>query len=125
MVAYSFKPRFAQQIVGGRKRQTIRASRRRHAREGERVQLYVGMRTRLCRKLIPDPVVMRVVPVELLIGPKTISSIRVDGVRFNAIEKRLFAQADGFANLHEMHAFWVANHGEGRFDGVLICWSAA
>jgi hypothetical protein len=52
MVAYSFKPRFEMPIVTLRKTGTIRAhGRRRHARPGERLQLYTGMRTRSCRLL--------------------------------------------------------------------------
>lgn len=49
MVAYSFKRRFAEPILAGAKRQTIRADRRRHARPGEELQLYTGMRTKSCR----------------------------------------------------------------------------
>lgn len=49
MVAYSFHPRFVDAILGGTKRQTIRMHRRRHARPGEEMQLYAGMRTRHCR----------------------------------------------------------------------------
>ncbi|MEJ0016825.1 MAG: ASCH domain-containing protein [Acetobacteraceae bacterium] len=46
MVAYSFKRDFAAPILAGIKRQTIRADRRRHARPGEVLQLYTGMRTK-------------------------------------------------------------------------------
>lgn len=45
MVAYSFQKRFVEPIRSGRKRQTIRADRKRHARPGEVLQLYSGMRT--------------------------------------------------------------------------------
>ena len=38
MVAYSFKQQFAPAILSGAKCQTIRADRKRHAREGEAVQ---------------------------------------------------------------------------------------
>ncbi|MGY0779836.1 S49 family peptidase [Azospirillum argentinense] len=62
MVAYSFRPRFIDPILAGlepgpllpgMKRQTIRGASggKRHARPGELVQLYTGMRTRQCRKL--------------------------------------------------------------------------
>jgi hypothetical protein len=56
MVAYSFNRRFVPAIESGIKSQTIRAPRRRHARPGERLQLYSDMRTKACR-LIRDDVV--------------------------------------------------------------------
>jgi len=49
MVAYSFKAQFREPILAGTKRQTIRADRKRHARLGEALQLYTGMRTRQCK----------------------------------------------------------------------------
>lgn len=49
MVAYSFPKCFIDPILSGRKAQTIRGDRRRHARPGEELQLYSGMRTRSCR----------------------------------------------------------------------------
>ncbi len=61
MVAYSFDRRFVPAIVSGAKRQTIRAHRARHARPGETLQLYTGMRTRQCRKIVErDPVCTRI-----------------------------------------------------------------
>lgn len=52
MVAYNFQARFAPDVAAGRKLQTIRAEgRRAHAKAGDRVQLYTGMRTKACRKL--------------------------------------------------------------------------
>jgi hypothetical protein len=60
MVAYSFQKRFADAVLAGlepgpwrpgMKRWTLRHDRRRHARPGEAVQLYTGMRTRSCRLL--------------------------------------------------------------------------
>jgi hypothetical protein len=46
VVAYSFRQQFRPPILAGTKRQTIRADRKRHARPGEQLQLYTGMRTR-------------------------------------------------------------------------------
>lgn len=46
MVAYNFQARFAAAIEAGEKAITIRSiGRRRHARNGERLQLYTGQRT--------------------------------------------------------------------------------
>lgn len=66
MVAYSFKKQFIKPVQAGLgildpspenslitpKRQTIRAiGKRRHAREGENIQLYYGMRTKQCTSI--------------------------------------------------------------------------
>ena len=65
MVAYSFQRRFAPPISTLVKRQTIRADRRRHARPGEMLQLFTGMRTRHCAKIIADPRCLSVEPIVL------------------------------------------------------------
>jgi hypothetical protein len=49
MVAHSFQSRFAEPVLDGSKDGTIGADRRRHARPGEQLQIYVGMRTKQCR----------------------------------------------------------------------------
>lgn len=123
MVAYSFKKRFAPLIANGSKRQTVRAGRRRHAAAGERVQLYVGMRTKHCVKIIPDPVVVAVAPMRIYVGRRTVTSISVNGQLLNAIEREAFAMSDGFESIADMHAFWTSEHsGIGWFDGILIRW---
>lgn len=51
MVAYNFQARFAPLVESGRKTITIRTrgTARRHARPGDRVQLYTGHRTHVPR----------------------------------------------------------------------------
>jgi hypothetical protein len=117
MVAYSFKPRFAEPILAGSKGGTIRANRKRHARPGEELQLYTGMRTRQCR-LIARKQCVEVEPIELWLG--------ADMVEFrNRIFRRnldLFARFDGFSSWHELCDFWLYEHGDARFIGVHIRW---
>lgn len=114
MVAYSFNRRFVQAIESGIKSQTIRAPRRRHARPGERLQLYTGMRTKACRLIRDDVVCSRLdevrldlrvltdVPmpknsrqlcgiVETIDLPLTINGIPIEGP-----DKDIFALHDGF-----------------------------
>ncbi len=123
MVAYSYKERFAEAVASGRKRQTVRAKRKRHARVGERIQNYTGMRTAKCRKLNdPDPVCIDVVAIDIDVGRYSITEIRVDGWTYTNAEAETFARADGFESLADMHSFWKAEHGIGRFEGVLISW---
>ncbi len=145
MVAYSFKPFFVPQIEMGLKRQTIRSNRDRHARPGERVQLYQGMRTKHCRKIIADQICTAVVPVEILLSDlidAIVARVAIDGRPLLYHEIEHFARLDGFApELLEdslprklrgrtaretMGRFWRDAHGDvSRFEGVLITWEPA
>lgn len=71
MVALSFMPRFVPAIVAGTKLHTLRwprHGRSRHARPGELLQLYTGMRTRHCRRIGVVPC-KAVVPLALRLRP--------------------------------------------------------
>lgn len=125
MVAYSFKKRFAPHILTGRKKQTIRAERKRHARPGEELQLYTGMRTRSCR-LLGRARCKDVIRVKLHFVQNWVSlKVTADGsVRLQA-RKQLdtFARCDGFDDWDDMKAFWRSEHGDlDQFTGVLISW---
>lgn len=144
MVAYGFKPFFSSQIESGSKRQTVRRDRPRHARPGERVQLYQGMRTKYCRKIVPDVVCTSVLPIEIAISDlldELVASIIVDGIHLRRDEVEAFARLDGFAPellgekfpaklsgrsaRETMGRFWIANHpGVTKFTGVLITWQS-
>lgn len=134
MVAYSFQSRFIEPLTSGHpatgvvKCQTIRAPRKRHARPGERLQLYAGMRTRHCR-LITTRECSDVRPIRILIPH---ARVQVDGwpdlTHGNALDA--FAQNDGFLHWDEMAAFWRSMHPaasdpEMCFEGVLIQWDAS
>lgn len=119
MVAYSFKKRFAEPILEGRKSRTIRAvGKRVHAKPGDVLQLYIGMRTKHCR-LIAAPTCTYAGPIVI---DWTETIIMAHGGRILDLEG--FAQADGFANLADMRAFWKREHaGVERFEGVMIRWT--
>jgi hypothetical protein len=131
MVAYSFKPRFAELILDGSKRQTIRAvGKRRHARPGDELQLYSGMRTRHCR-LIARAKCASVHEVELFFNRFGASELfRVDGAPIGPNAMECFARLDGFSTVQEMATFWWAEHGKAyrhigliEFKGVMVRWS--
>lgn len=125
MVAYSFHMRFADDVADGRKTQTIRARRKRHARIGEPVQLFTGMRTRHCRKLrVPDPVcvAVRALTIWPSDGPQG-TMIHFDMAPEPEPLTDEFAQADGFDDAADFTDFWLEHHGAKRFDGVLIKWA--
>ncbi|WP_291208909.1 hypothetical protein [Hyphomonas sp.] len=124
MVAYSFKQRFADPIEQRTKLQTIRLDRKRHARKGEELQLYQGMRTRHCR-LLRRATCTLVCDIEINWKPPVI--IRLD--KFIVLAERGmledFARKDGFEDLADMRAFWEAEHpGLTIFRGKLIRWEA-
>ena len=119
MVAYSFKQQFREPIVAGTKRQTIRKDRKRHARQGEELQLYTGMRTRQCA-LIGRAVCIAAAPIHIHVE---------DGCAFcehpGIIPETMdaFAQADGFTDWPAMRAFWRHEHPDKPvFSGVIIRW---
>lgn len=138
MVAYSFKKIFAPQIEARQKHQTVRADRRRHARPDEAVQLFEGMRTRHCRKLLAiDPICVAVLPILIETTPRGITMIELDGCKLGGDDAEAFAIDDGFAPdrigllcadldsknaLGNMAIFWCQNNKLGLFSGVTIIW---
>ncbi len=120
MVAYSFKPRFRGPILAGTKCQTIRAERKRHARPGEQVQLYTGMRTRYCR-IIGRAVCTTTSPVTIGVAEGWVDDgcgRMIDPYFLDA-----FAHLDGFVGWTAMAAFWQREHPDVEvFSGVLIRW---
>lgn len=124
MVAYNFQGRFVAAIRAGNKRQTIRAERAgrsRHARPGEIVQLYQGMRTKHCR-LIAAPPCEAVWPVQLDLDAGVV--ILPQAKHVDPADLDAFAWSDGFCDWAAMTMFWRDRHpGVLLFSGVLIRWA--
>ena len=123
MVAYSFNPRFETAIREGWKTQTIRATgRRAHARPGDTLQLYCGMRTAHCRKIVEDVRCTDVLKIVITFGNDGgIDRITTDGVPVRDLDA--FAQRDGFIDSDDMAAFWRKEHGRLEvFHGLVIEW---
>lgn len=125
MVAYSFNPRFIEPIRQGLKTQTIRAvGMRRHVRPGQMLQLYSGMRTAHCVKILPDVPCLEVMQIEILFRLGEIAGVHVDGVTVRDLDA--FALRDGFADAVDMWAFWRDHHPAAMndgFKGVIIEWA--
>ncbi|MCF1485062.1 ASCH domain-containing protein [Agrobacterium vitis] len=141
MVAYGFKKFFAAQIEDGTKTHTIRGHRRRHAHIGEPVQLFQGLRTQHCRKIIDDPICIAVLPIVIMSSDLIdagIAYIAINGQPLHRDEIEPFAASDGFdpirlkgiapakligATAREtMGRFWRDSHDKNVFQGVLIKW---
>jgi len=131
MVAYSFKKSFVPFILDGSKRQTIRNPRKRHAQQGEVIQLYSGMRTKHCQ-LIGRAHCASVHNVELDFGANEIcidDAVTMTGGALDA-----FALSDGFQGRpaagnrpvltpwEHMRAWWRITHDVAVFRGMLIRW---
>lgn len=122
MVAYSFKKQFAEPILAGTKRQTIRAERKRHARPGEAVQLYTAMRTRHCKQ-IGIAVCTSVLDIQIEVEAGVIREMDTGVEIRTAPDLDDFARMDGFTDWQVMAAFWRDNHPDTPiFSGVLIRW---
>lgn len=138
MVAYSYKKRFVVPVRVGLgldteadvrpKRQTIRADRPRHARPGEEIQHYCGMRTKSCfligrsRCASTEEIHMCVNAGRIITAPYT------TGATWISKPKQLdeFAESDGFGDWYDMREFWRSEHPEitDLFIGVIIKWSS-
>lgn len=122
MVAYSFQRRFSRAVELGVKRQTIRAiGGKRHARPGEMIQLYTGLRTAEARKLgearCSSTANVRIWQnkVEIDEGMDIVTrEIRTEGGLL------AFAKEDGFDSWQEMAEFFADPDEPWR--GVLIRW---
>jgi hypothetical protein len=121
MVAYSFQTQFAAPIAAGSKRQTIRADRKRHARLGETLQLYTGMRSRKCR-LVGRAICIGVGPVRLDFRAEVVS-LWTGVTLAQPDELSAYAVRDGFGDWREMVSFWRTAHPDApAFCGVAIEW---
>lgn len=126
MVAYSFQKQFEKPIVDGLKPHTLRNERKRHARPGEEVQLYVGMRTKHCR-LLGRATCKAITPIRIDFKRCAIR-IGARGTIHGIQRLDAFAVTDGFADWAGMRAFWMKEHGKKKqADGSpappLVCWS--
>lgn len=126
MPALNFKKQFAADVELGVKRQTVRARRkdgRAHAKVGDTIKLYTGMRHESCR-LLAEATVTRLSRVRIeethifLDGERLYASLASCTGRQTTDD---FAQADGFNNFKEMADWFRATHGL-PFEGTVIYW---
>ena len=115
MPLLGFKAQFAPAVKRGEKRQTVRALRKRPFRAGDRLFLYVGLRTKGCRK-IGEATCQSAAPVFVY---RFILSI--DGERKDRLEREAFAIADGFGSFAEFAEFIAEEHGL-PFEGQVVKW---
>lgn len=128
MPLLGFRPRFATPILDGTKRQTIRAPRkdkRPHAREGQTLHLYTGLRTKNARKLGEATcTVVDEVRLNFLRDRVTVTSAIGTRPILQPADLDEFAQADGLADWADMKATFRDLHGADlvEFWGSIIYW---
>jgi hypothetical protein len=125
---YNFKKQFAPDVESGKKRQTIRKEgKRRPPNVGEQLQLYTGMRTKVCR-LLSREICKAVSEIIIMPRKKLVSFFSSSRKQFIVLdtdcpELTLLAEKDGFKSLDEFFEFFEKEVDEsGIFEGHLIEW---
>jgi hypothetical protein len=117
MVAFNFQERFAGKVASGEKTQTIRHAMR--AKKGDRLQLYTGQRTKVCRKLVdPDPVCTLVDYVGIRPDYLTLGNTKL-----HPGDADDFARRDGFADYTDMVRWFEATYDSPYFQGFVHVWA--
>ena len=118
MVAYTFKKQFAGIVESGEKLYTIRALRKNgHAKPGQNLQLYTGMRTKACRKLVAvDPVCWEVFDIAIDAENQL---IWINDSKLNPDQEWQLIKGDGFDRMKDFWEFFKE-----PVEGMsLICWA--
>ena len=124
MVAYNFQPQFAPVILSGSKCSTIRPPRLgSHARPGQELQLYTGLRTKSIRLLMRVPCT-HAESVEIhRAGARRVFSI---GRReFGRVDLEQLVTSEGFGSLAEMIGWFEERYGLPTPVMVRIRWDPA
>ena len=118
MPALNFKKEFAEQVKSGKKRQTIRALKKdgRNPRKGQTLYLYVGMRTKGCKKL-GEAICKSVEQITIEENEDVIVGV----THLTKVKRYRLAINDGFSGPYEFYEFFKKTH-ELPFYGLLIKW---
>ena len=116
MPALNFKRPFAADVKSGKKRQTIRAWRKRPFRIGDTLYLYVDQRSPE-RRLLGVSVCRMAISFSIL----ELGTLWLDDCDVLPDAAEAIAQNDGFGSAAEMVEWFRSEHGL-PFDGQLIMW---
>lgn len=118
MPAYNFQKQFVDLIRAGIKHSTIRRSRTRggNPQPGKPLQLYNGMRTSSCEKIIADPICKSVRPIviwaEYFSRDSWKLEIILEGEKLNMADIVDLARADGFEHERDFCEFFSRKYGD-------------
>lgn len=118
---FNFKRQFAPDVESGKKRQTIRKTRKdkRRPKPGDTAKCFTGLRT-------VNSLLLRVARVEACMAVRMHIDdgvIIIDGRKLEIAEAGEFARADGFLCLSEMLRWFKEQYGPGDFEGFCVRWS--
>ena len=122
MSLLGFKAQFAGPVERREKRQTIRAKVNGHV-IGRPIQLYTGLRTKACRKLVADdPVCTSIEGIGIKPpGHGWLGQVILDGLSLTQAQIADMARLDGFDDVAAFFEFFRQPEGD-AFEGFLIRW---
>lgn len=131
MAAYNFRKEFVPQIRRGEKDCTIRARRKGGylPKVGERLSLYVGMRTKGCKR-IRTALVRAVTPIVITTFEDRnrygcLDGIILDGKSLDGEAMRALVKRDGFNSTMDFANFFRLNHGSDARLYLIEWWGRA
>lgn len=116
MPAINFRKEFAPMVESGVKRQSIRPCGKRRFKVGDTLYLYVGQRTKACRKL-GEVKCIRVDSIRIWPDWK---EVVVNDILLDLSQVDELAQLDGFRDRYAFFSFF-REFGD-DFDGQIISW---
>lgn len=124
MPTLMFKDRFAELVIDGRKRQTIRPTRKRPIKVGDKLSLrkWSGAAYRTPQVKLLDVTCHAVVTIRIDTERYDDAVMIVDGRRISLSEQIMVAMNDGFSCLNDMRQWFRETHGL-PFEGVMIQWA--
>lgn len=136
MPSLNFKKQFAPDVESGKKRQTIRPKRKHPVKVGDKLYLFTGLRTKVCRRLVPPFIkftISKDKPAAICKSVHDIEILNVDHIKYRGVDlyagsepwklklAHTIATDDGFAGTQEMVDFFKEQYGL-PFHGDLIKW---
>jgi hypothetical protein len=105
MTTFSFKPEFVPKILSGEKQSTIRSTKR--CGVGDKMQLYTGLRTKKCKKLM-EVICIGVAPIVI-----SASSVWKMGKTEGNVKPSVapLHEQEGFMNVRDMMDFFRQQYG--------------
>lgn len=119
MPLLGFKKVYEPLIISGKKKQTIRQTRKSPIKPGDKLFMYVGLRTKHCRK-IGEAICSEIGKIQIQEMTAWVFTKTLGWQSIRLLDQ--FAQNDGFDNWKKMRDFFKKQYGF-PFKGILIKWS--
>jgi len=120
MPAYNFQKQFVPMILDGSKPHTIRRRRKRPTKVGDRLYLYIGLRTKQCEMFAISQCV-KVEPIVIWPFAKLLTKT-MTGQALSKEKVKEISSRDGFDNVNEFYKFFERYGTECLEDFEIIWW---